>query len=219
MINYELILIGSYSIVIAAIIGLIRFPKIHRAYQPFIFITLVAVLNEICSNLLIYFHRSNAPSTNIFGLIECILWLWQFKRWGGFRQKRWEYPLLLSLVTAVWITENIIFGKLFTFSSVYAIAYSFCLVFISINHVNQQIVEEKKNLFTNPKFLICTGAIIFYTYRILVESFYLLDLQDSKTFLTNIFSILVFVNLFVNLLFALAILWIPTRQRFSMPSS
>ena len=219
MINYQFMVIGSYSIAIAAIIGLIRFRKIHRAYQPFIFITIAALLNEICSNLLIYFQRSNAVSTNIFGLIESVLWLWQFKRWDAFKRRPWEYSVLVTLIACTWVFENIIMGKLFTFSSVFGIVYSFCLVFLSINQVNLQIVQEKRNLFSNPKFLICTGTIIFYTYRILVECFYLLEMKESDTFLFNIFSILVFVNIFVNLLFALAILWIPTRQRFSLPSS
>jgi hypothetical protein len=219
MINYQFILIGSYSIALAAIIGLIRFRKIHRAYQPFIFITIAALLNEICSSLLIHFHKSNAASTNILSLFECLLWLWQFRRWNGFKQGSREYPLLVAIVISTWAFENIVLGKLFTFSSVFAIAYSFCLVFLSINQVNLLIVQEKRNLLNNPKFLICTGAIIFYTYRILVECFYLLDMGESDKFLTNIFSILVFVNLFVNLLFALATLWIPTRQRFSLPSS
>lgn len=219
MINYKFIAFASYSIVIAAIIGLIRFRRIHRTYQPFIFIILSAVLNEIVSSTLIRLHQSNAVSTNLFGLVEIILWLWQFKRWGAFSKRAWQYPSLLIPLCAVWITENIILGKLFTFSSLFAIAYSFVLVFLSINQVNKQIVEEKKNLLTNPKFLICSGTIIFYTYRILVESFYLLELPQSDDFLSNVFTILAFVNLFVNLLFALAVLWIPTRQRFSLPSS
>jgi uncharacterized membrane protein (DUF373 family) len=91
-------------------------------------------------------------------------------------------------------------------------------VFLAINQVNRLIVEEKKNLLSNSKFLICTGAMIFYTYKIMVESFYIFKLDQSNDFLSNIYYILVFVNLFVNLLFALAILWIPTRQRFTLPS-
>lgn len=219
MIGYQFILMGSYSIAIAATIGLIRFRKILRTYQPFIIITIAALLNEVCSSLLIYFHKSNAATTNVLGLIECLLWLWQFKRWQVFKRWRWEFPVVVTLVVSIWAVENIVFGKLFTFSSVYAIAYSFLLVFLSINIVNLQIVQEKRSLFSNPKFLICSGTMIFYTYRILVECFYLLELQESETFLSNIFIILVFVNIFVNLLFALAILWIPTRQRFSQPSS
>lgn len=215
----EFILIGSYSITIAAGIALIRIKKVHRSYHPFIYIVFAALLNEICSSVLISgLKMSNAVTSNILGLLEGILWMWQFRRWEGFKKRKWEHHLLLAILIATWAFENIVLGKLFTFSSAYAILYSFLLVFLSINQVNRQIVEEKSNLLTNSKFLICTGTIIFYTYRIFVESFYVFDLQESNAFLSNVFSILAFVNLFVNLLFALATLWIPTRQRFSLPS-
>ena len=218
MIPFKLILLCSYSIAIAAVFGLIRFRHIHRTYQPFIFITLAALTNEIVSTLLIMSDRSNAISTNILNLTECALWLLQIKKWGGFRHRKWEFPVLFSILATIWIAENIIMGKIIIFSSVFAIVSAFILVFLVINQVNRLIVEERTNLLRNSKFLICVGAILFYTYRIMVESFYVLKLDQSDNFLLNIFGILVFVNLFVNLLFALAILWIPTRQRFSLPS-
>lgn len=215
MIGFKFFAICSYSIAIAVFIGLIRFRNIHRTYQPFIFITIAALLNEITSSYLISNKIGNAPSNNIFGLIECFLWFWQFKRWEAFKRHPWQLPFLLISIVSIWIIENIVLGKLFTFSSVYSIAYSFLLIFLTINEVNKLIVQEKGNLFKNSRFLICSGTIIFYTYRIMVEPFYLLELSQTQYFMTNIITILVFVNLFVNLLFALAILWIPRRQRFS----
>lgn len=217
--NHKWSLIESYTIAIAAIIGLIRLPRIYRAYQPFIFINVSALIAEISSHFLIYLNKSNAISLNLLGLVETLLWLWQFKRWGIFNLRKWEFPLLIILITCIWVYENIILSKINSFSSMYAIASSFCLVFLSINQVNRQIVEEKKNLFKNPSFIICSGVIIFYTYRIFVECFYLLENTESSNFILNIFTILAIVNLFVNLLFALATIWIPTRQRFSLQSS
>ena len=212
---------GLYSIALAALIGLARFPKVHKTFHPFIFLVTVALVPEIANRVTIgYYQGSNAVITNIYGLIEYLFWLWQFYNWNAFKKGSRSLMVLLLLPTAVWITENVILGKLSTFSSGFAILYSFCVVFLAINQVNRQIVEERKNLFSNPTFLICSGLIIFFTYRILVESFYLLDMaQTNREFLHNIFNILKFVNVFVNLLFAFAALWIPTRQRFSLPSS
>jgi len=217
MTNFTFIIIGSYSIAIAAIIGLIRFARIHRAYQPFVFITVASLINEVISHILIHYKKSNAITINLLGLADALLWLWQFRRWNGFNKHSSQFHAVAILMISIWIFEKIILGKLFTFSSVYAIVFSFAVVFFSINQVNRQIIEEKGNLFTNAKFLICSGTILFFTYRILVECFYLLDMQKSDSFLANVFCILAFVNLFVNLLFALATLWIPARQKFSLP--
>ena len=217
MTNFTFIIIGSYSIAVAVIIGLIRFTRIHRAYQPFVFITVASLINEVISHILIHYKKSNAITINLLGLADVLLWLWQFRRWNGFNKQSSQFHVVAILMISIWIFENLILGKLFTFSSVYAIIFSFAVVFFSINQVNRQIVEEKGNLFTNAKFLICSGTILFFTYRILVECFYLLDMQKSDSFLANVFSILAFVNLIVNLLFALATLWIPARQKFSLP--
>jgi hypothetical protein len=218
MTNYMFVIIGSYSIAIAAIIGLVRLRFMHRSYQPFILIITMSLVIEIISNILIHFKKSNAIAVNVFGLCEGLLWLWQFTKWNGFKNQRQLHITRITIV-AVWMIENIIMRKMFSFSSAYAVVFSFVVIFFSINQVNRQIIEEKANLYTNAKFLICCGAIIFFTYRILIECFYLLDLHKSTRFLANVFMILAFVNLIVNLLFAIATLWIPKRQKFSFQYS
>lgn len=218
MIDFFVVATGSLSIAVAAIITLIRFSKIHRSYRPFVYIVVASLINELISITLIKFHHSNAINTNLLSLAEGVLWSWQLAKWKAFNTKT-QYHLTLTILITAWIAENIVLGKLFTFSSGYAIVYSLVMVLLSINQVNRQIVEEKASLLTSPKFLICSGSIIFNTYRIIVECFYLLESGESGTFLANIYAILVVVNVFVNLLFALAALWIPTKQKFSLPYS
>lgn len=217
MIRDTLIKICSYSILFAVIIGLIRFRKINRNYQPFIFVTILSLLSEIASPFFIKYYKTNAINVNVFILLEFLLWLWQFKKWGGFPNgSKWKYPALAFGLTTIWLIENIPLSKLYIFSSVSTLASAFILVFLAIDQVNKLIVEEKNNLLRNSKFLICCGILIFHTYNIMVESFYVMKINQSNSFLSNIFIILVLVNLFVNLLYALATLWIPTRQRFTM---
>jgi hypothetical protein len=218
--HFELLL-NVYSIAPAAIIGLFRYTKVLKTFRPFIILIVTALITEIVNHIIIYHYgKGNAVIINIYGLIECLLWLWQFYYWNAFKKRSRLLPILVSLLIGVWAADNIILGKLNTFSSWFTIMYSFTLVFLSINEVNRQIVEERKNIFTNAKFLACAGILLFYTNRILVESFYLLDMvQTNREFLRQLFQILKYVNLFVNLLFAFATIWIPTRQRFSLPSS
>ena len=63
-----------------------------------------------------------------------------------------------------------------------------------------------------PVFLISIGFIIYFTYEILVEAFSLYGLNNSLEFQKNVYMILTYLNLFVNLLYALAILWIPRKR-------
>jgi hypothetical protein len=217
MTSFAFILIASYSISIAVIIGLIRLPVIHRSYHPFILIIVLSLINEVVSHVLIYYSKSNAINTNLVGPVDALLWLWQFRRWniiGQFIQVTTSIMLL-----SIWVTENIFLGKINTFSSVYAIAFSYVIVVFSIRQASNQVIRRQENLLINAKFLICCGSILFFTFRILIECFYLQGAQASNRFLSNVFGILALINLIVNLLFAMAALWIPVRQKFSMPYS
>jgi hypothetical protein len=125
--------------------------------------------------------------------------------------------LLLILISAIWIYDNLIWNRLTTFNSLFHISYSFCLIFLSIDQINRLIVSARGSLWRNSRFLICAGIIIFYSYQATIEVFYLLKLEFSDKFYDNIFFILTLVNLFVNLVYALAILWIPKKQKFILP--
>ncbi len=217
MINYNLIQICSYSILFAVLIGLIRFRKIDPSYHPFIFIITFSLINEIASPFFVEKYKTNAININVLIVIEYMLWVWQFKCWGVFdKRKKWKFLAAMTLLPIVWFIENIILSNIFTFNSIFSLISAFLLVFLAIDQVNKLIVEEKKSLLKNAKFLISCGVIIFHTYEIMINSFYVMKLDQSNDFLSNIFIILVLVNLFVNLLFALATIWIPTRQKFTM---
>jgi len=218
MLSYELVVAFSYTIAIAATIGLIRFRKIIPAYRPFIYILTLSLVSEIIHTLMTIYFKTNAFSANIYVLLECYLWIWQFNRWSAFRNKQWQLWLLVSSLSAVWIVEHLWMQKFWSFSSIFRISYAFVLVFLCIDQLNKMIVNERKNLLKSSLFLICMGIVFFYSYKIIVEAFYLFELTLSQAFHIYLYLILIFMNLFVNLIFALAALWIPTRQKFILPS-
>ncbi len=196
---------------------MVRYKKIVSTYHPFIFIIIAAFFSELTGLISERLYKTNAVPANIYSLVECLLWLWQFRRWGGGFKKKWMSVVLVIAMISFWSIETFIQGVT-NFNSAFSIFYSFILIFLAINQVNKLIVEEKNNLLKNSKFLICAGILLFYSYNILVGSFYVLNMKESDTFLANVYYILMYVNLFVNLLFALATLWIPTRQRFTLQS-
>jgi hypothetical protein len=217
MTNNVFILGGSYSIAIAAVIGLIRFPKLSAAYQPFILITITSFLSEVISHMLIVHQKSNAVVINVFGIFDALLWLWQFSLWDNGRKNDKRFRIAAIALGSLWIAENIALGKFFVFGSVYPLTFSFLMVVFSAIQMSRQIAVEKANLFTTPEFIICCGAVLFYTYRTLIECFYAPGITGSEIFLGSLFTILSLINFIVNLLYALVVLWIPEKQKFSLP--
>jgi hypothetical protein len=215
--NTMFVVAGSYSVAIAAVIGLIRLRRLHKAYQPFIFINVMSLINEIISHILIVNKKSNAVAVNIFGFLDAMLWLWQFTRWNNQPKNKRALPIVALFLIIIWFAENILFRKLFTFGSVYAITFSFAMVILSTIQLSRQTEDEKGSLLAAPKIMICGGAILFYTYRIFIECFYAPGMSKSNDFYGHVFIILSIINFIVNLLFALAVLWIPEKKKFSSP--
>ena len=216
--SYGLSLVFTFSILIAAVIGGIRFKEIDPAYRPFLILIWVSLINEALSVALAYTIRNNTVNNNVFFLIEAILITWQFKRWKLFNDDNFTYALLNGILVVAWITEMSLFG-IKTFYSYFIILHSFVIVLLSISMINRLITRENRFLLRQPIFLICTAFIGYFTFAALTETFWQYGLNENKDFRLRIYHILHYINLFSNLIYALAVLWMPTRPKFILPFS
>jgi hypothetical protein len=216
--DFGLAEILSYSILPAALIGLFRFKKVLNTYRPFILFTWLALINEVVSAVVAKRFQTNAVNSNIYVLIEFVILIMLFKRWGSGRKQNINFKLLLVLLIGVWVADNLIFHPITQFNSLYRVCYSFVLVFMSVDEINRHLVKERKTVWKNARFLICITMLSYYTYKTIFEIFFVVNLQASVNFQNNLFTILIYVNLFANLMYALASLWMPTRQTFTLPN-
>lgn len=234
--------ITQYSLAIAAIIAIIRFKKAVPTYLPFFIFILVGFTNEIISYFTANYLRNNAVNNNIYVLAESLLLLWQFKCWRLFDNKRYLPLALGAAFILFWIVEVLFFTSIMQVAAYFRVFYSFVIVLLSITMVNKLITTERGNLLKNAAFIICIAFIIYFTYKILVEIFYIYgvivstantELQqlklenkalydqmvaENKTFRIRVFDIMRFINLFCNLVYAVALLWVPKKRSSLMPS-
>jgi hypothetical protein len=206
----------NYSILIAAIIGIIRFKSIIRDYYPFIFIIWLGVFNETLSLVLIFTLGRNTVNSNIFVLLEYLLIVYQFYKWNNKKGLK-KYVILALLGLAVWSADNLVLNSITHNNSLFRAFYSFLVVFFSIDQVNKLVIYERGPLFKNPMFIICITFLLYYGFKAFVESYNLFHLGLSKTLLRDLWIILYFVNGIANLLYAIAVLWIPTKVKFILP--
>ncbi len=211
--NYWQVIIFSATIWIAAIIGWVKFNRLHPTFLPFCICISVAALNECISFVLTHNGFNTILNNNIYVLLESLLITWQFKNWGIFNKQQKLFYLVLLLLLLIWSVEN--FSGLGTsgIHFYFRIAYSFVIVIMSININNQLIVSHRNHLLKSPVFLICAGFIIYFTYKILIEAFWLYGLRSSRDFRINVYLLLTWINLVVNLIYAVALLWIPKKPQ------
>ncbi len=213
--NYTQIVLFSFSVWIAAIIGLIRFHKIDQAYYPFILCMWVAALNELLSYSLTKMGAETIINNNIYVLLEALLITWQFKRWDQFEGKARIYlAALLWIIGTAWLFENLLMSAIYKVGFYFRVFYAFVIVLFSINCITWVIFNDSRSLLKDPMFLICAGYIIFFTFKIVTEAFWLSGIKVSNDFSIRVFMAFSWINLFVNILFGIAALCIPPRPHF-----
>ena len=212
--NYTLIVIFGSSIIIPAIIGMFRFNKIDQMYFPFMVCIWIGLLNEVINYFLInVLYISNSVNTNIYCLLEALLYTWLFQNFNLFLNRKLFLASLVFICFA-WLIDHLVISSITSFNSYFTITYSLLIVFMSITILNRLIVGQL-NLVTNPVFLICISLILYFSLLALTQIFWLYGLNSSKTFRQNIYRIMAYVNLSVNLIFSLAILWMNRKQEFT----
>jgi hypothetical protein len=216
--SYLLLVFFSYSIALAGVIAVFRYGKVPAENRPFFFIVWIALINEILNEVFAYAFHTTAINCNLYVLAEAILYCVLFYNWENGRRHKLRLRLLVLFLVAVWISDNLILNSLRHTNSLFRIVSSFVLVFLAIDRINQVLVNERGNLLKNARFLISTGVVIFFSYRAVVEVFYGFSMPFNNSFYQKIYILMIYVNLFVNLVFALAALWIPTKQKFILPS-
>jgi hypothetical protein len=209
----------SLSIGFAVIIGIARYRRIDPSYYPFIYnITLMLLVEIIARILTVTGHvKAFLFSLNFYSIIDFILFLSLFHNWGLLNRKRSVYISIAASFFVIWILTNSFISGFVKLNYYFFILYSFALIFFAVNAFNKVVVNERSSIFRNPKFWICLGVIIFYSFFIVFSSTYisLLLPRVSKQFRSSVQAISVYSNLLVNLLYAVAVIWIPRKKNFT----
>jgi hypothetical protein len=215
--SYSWFVILSCSIFIPAFIAVFRFHKIDSLCRPFIFCTWVGSLNELISIAAPHLGYSTSLNNNSYVLFESLLLLWQFWNWNALGRKRSFYRVALLLLPAIWFFENFVVFSIHQTEPWFRLFYSFLTVLLAINVINTLIIAEQNVLYQHPVFILCMGVVVFYIYKLIVEACWVSQLYATPGFMLNIYVILIWINLIVNIIYAIALLWMPGKLPFSLP--
>jgi hypothetical protein len=208
----------SLSISFAVIIGIVRFRRIDPSYYPFLFNCMAALSVEILNRILNVTGQRNAFTfvLNVFSYIDFFFFLWLFHNWGLFNRKKSTFIAIAGVFFVIWLATNIIFTGFIKNNLYFFILYSFALIFFSVSTFNRMVVHERSSIFKNPKFWICLGIIIFYSFFIVYSSTGITFMYvPSREFRRGLQAIMVYSNLLVNILYAVAVIWIPRKKNFT----
>lgn len=220
--NSVIVFLLSEVVIIPLIIGLVKLRRMEKSFRPFVFLLLLAVLTELASYFFISLGKSNDKVFLVYSLLEAMIIFLLFHRWGFLGTRKKLYYVMQLFFFLFWLAQTVFSSGAEDPVPFFVIFYSFTIVLISINQINLQIIAfTDTKLLKNPKFLICIGFVIYFTYQILYESAYYISAVSNKdyTLTSEIIKLFMYINLFVNLLYIPAVIFIPDKTKFSLRKS
>jgi hypothetical protein len=204
----------TFAILIAGIIGVVRWKKVKPSYHPFIILMWLASINVTLSHILVANGYTTVANNNMYMLLESLVILWLFMRQGIFRNSIRVPAILSILFFCFWLAEAFVWKSKYGYTMWFQIFYAFLIVLVSITTVNHLLISGQRSLLTDPFFLICMAFILYFSFTIFVYAFLLYGFNESVSFSQNIFFIRVIVDFISNLIFAYAALRIPKKDAF-----
>jgi hypothetical protein len=212
--------IFSLSSCIAGIIALIRFSRIDRIYRLFLYVVWLSCINDIAFSLITSYGKgwilySINMIGNIYSLLSVFLIVILLKKFNAFKKIESIYPIILVVIFGLWILGIFTSDKTWGRYVYFQIGSSLIIVLFAINSINGLIFTTRRTIIINPVFIFCIAFIIFYTYNIIVEIFWLYGLNASLSFLKSVVSIIIYIQVITNLLNAVAILLMPKKEPYT----
>lgn len=204
----------AFSIAIAAILGLVKFKRINPAFYPFLYVVWLAFANEVLGYFLIYAGHSNAVNINIYLLAESLLLVWQFRVWRTLQNRALFWSLIVSLVL-FWIIESFVFDGLTRITTAFRAFEAIVIIILSTITFGRELPLSRS--FRNPLLLICLTFIVYFTFSAIIGVFWLYGVGGTSEFRRATVLILIYINVFCNLIYALAVLWMPAKTSFTLP--
>lgn len=179
------------------------------------FLIFLGAVNETVSTFIVYNGGTNAVPLNIYCLGAALLVIWQFERWHLFSSRTFPRTTM-GLFIVIWSVEVFFISGINQFCSYFIIVTSFVITLLSIFMINRLIISERRALVKNPVFIISVGFLIFFAYSFLVECLINKNTGIDQVFRVRMQRIFDVTNLFTNVLYTIAIAWIPSRLRFTL---
>src|SRR5450432_665282 len=105
--DHLVLVIFSYSILLAAVIGYFRYSKIPAGDRPFLFLIWIGLINEIVSEMTTAVFKNTAFNSNIYVLIESLLYCQLFLNWGSFKRNLNLFWATIVFLVVTWIYDNL----------------------------------------------------------------------------------------------------------------
>lgn len=213
--NYWFIRCIDYFILVPVIIGIIRLRKIDLDFFPFLLLLFYDFTNELLFEILTRTIHTNSISSNVYVLVSFYILLFQLVRWGVIPYKKQIAFLVFLVLFLLWLIENTVFSSLWQFNPYNKILFAVCSIFLCLYAIGLSPFLIRKNEKRITVLIICIAWILKHVILIISEIFLLYTGDSSLFFQQNLINLVVFSCLLVNILYTIAVVWIPKKRKYT----
>lgn len=204
---------SAFSILAPVLLICMRWKRLKSKYLPLSLLILAGLTNELLSLYNVYASHSNALNSNLFVLIEFLLTGILFlKLQSGISKTFLQTTMILGIL--IWVTDNLIINRLSSNNSLFRMAASLIIVYLSIDKINQLIFFNRINNLKHVDLWLAFSFLIFHAYKTFVETFHIFPMQLGQFIYEMLWLIMNIINIFSNLLFTFAIICLPQKRTY-----
>jgi len=212
---FQWFFVASFIIVVPALVAVLLFPFIDKAFRPLAYNIWIGLLAEIVAHVFRLTIKNNLYVFNSFMLFDFITFLWLFKSWGAFTNiNRYVRTCFFTFFALLWIVDNFYWHHLGQNNIIFRISYSLVIVLIAIDQLNNVVIKSNHSLKYNPYIYICVGTIFYYAYSIFISLFNSPLFHPTAQLWKWNMLIYVIINVVTNLLFAISFVWMRKKVKF-----
>lgn len=194
--------------------GIAYYKRLQKRYLPFALICWTGLVNESTSYYLIMNQGNNLANSNIYTLIEFLLFLWLFYRINN--RKAFIYCFAALAGCTVWAADNIFMHAVDEDNNLFRILSFAIILLLSMDKISGVISGEHRQPYKKTDLLLCISFFAYYAYQGFVTTFNMFPMGVSTEFYTQLWLLLSITNLITNIVYTVAILWIPKQQPYTL---
>lgn len=213
MSDFGIVLLSAGSILIPLIAAMFRYRHLSDRFQPLWYLLLTGSVNELVSYFSSYWKHSNQVNANCYTLLEFMLLLWQFDRFGV--QKKSITRLALIAGVILWVTDNVWLHTLQQSNTLFRIVGSLIIFSFSIDTITRILLEGSGNPFQKAELALCLSFFAYHIYRSFILLFRNFAIHPYSLFSRRLWLTMAMINILIHITYTITILWIPDLTKTS----
>jgi hypothetical protein len=197
--------------------SLLHYKRMRARYLPLVVLFALGFANELTSVIMVYTRRNNSINSNLYTLMEFLLFLLLFRQLGVTTRKF----LLAATAGGIvcWIADILTVNGMQHHIVVSRILSSLIIVWLSMERIVQLIYNNPEQTHRRTDLAFCSCFFVYYAYQAFIAIFDLFPMGMANGFYTSLWLILGIINLVMNIVYTTVILWIPKPRAFTLRSS